>query len=398
MKVDIVIGAGFGDEGKGRTVDWLCDNDSNTLVVRFNGGAQAGHTVVRNGKRHVFHHFGSGALAGVPTYLSRHFILNPMLYVSELKALQDLGAETEMFADENCLVTTPWDMLYNQAQENARETSTGRHGSCGVGINTTIMRSNYASIQFMECDDASFLRRRCEDIQNYYVAKAEQENVVLQDFFHSPEMQDDFVAHTLLVWENLKPLSYRKLSGYETLVMEGAQGLLLDQGNREWFPHVTHSNTGSKNPIEILYEGAFYRDADIDVYYVTRSYLTRHGAGPLPGEDSNLFYEDTTNVRHPYQGVMRFAPLNIDLLAETCLRDMYEIKSSVYGSRTNVKTNLVVTCMDQTRGRFDVYRHSRRIEATNDGLVDMLDKIGVWDNIIVSDAVEGEMKFHKRSC
>ena len=82
-----VIGAVYGDEGKGRLVDYLASLTP-TLVVRHNGGAQAGHTVVTpEGLRHVFHHFGSGTFVGSPTYLSRFFIVNPLIWSQEASVL-----------------------------------------------------------------------------------------------------------------------------------------------------------------------------------------------------------------------------------------------------------------------------------------------------------------------
>ena len=100
-------------------------------------------------------------------------------------------------------------------------------------------------------------------------------------------------------------------------VFEGAQGLLLDQGNKEFFPHVTHSHTGMHN-VRILCAQAGI--TDIDVHYVSRTYPTRHGAGPLPGEDSALSYEDETNHPTRYQGELRFAALD-SKLHERCGRD-----------------------------------------------------------------------------
>ena len=80
MRARVVIGSNFGDEGKGLTVDYLCHQGAG-VVVRFNGGAQAGHTVCLDRLRHVFSHFGSGTLRGVPTYLSQFFIVNPIMFV-----------------------------------------------------------------------------------------------------------------------------------------------------------------------------------------------------------------------------------------------------------------------------------------------------------------------------
>jgi hypothetical protein len=101
-------------------------------------------------------------------------------------------------------------------------------------------------------------------------------------------------------------------------VFEGAQGVLLDQNNKEFFPHVTHSNTGMKN-VEILCDQAGI--AKKEIYYVSRTYLTRHGAGPLPGHDPAMSFEDDTNTPNPFQGAMRFAPLDTAALIARCKAD-----------------------------------------------------------------------------
>lgn len=133
--ISVVIGANYGDEGKGLVTDFL--SNSETLVVRFNGGAQAGHTVVTpEGQRHVFHHIGSGALRGAATLLSRFFIVNPFIFLKEVK---ELGFEPTVSIDPRASVTTPYDMLLNQAVERKRGEE--RHGSCGLGINETVTRS-----------------------------------------------------------------------------------------------------------------------------------------------------------------------------------------------------------------------------------------------------------------
>src|SRR4051812_30640034 len=90
MRVSAVIGANYGDEGKGLVTDYLAEEGEGAVVVRFNGGAQAGHTVVTpEGKRHVFHHFGSGTFRKARTHLSRFFISNPALFRPEFEALAD---------------------------------------------------------------------------------------------------------------------------------------------------------------------------------------------------------------------------------------------------------------------------------------------------------------------
>ena len=148
MKVnvtDVVIGAVYGDEGKGLMTDYLAGKyikqGKSVAVVRFNGGAQAGHTVNRNGMRHVFKHFGSGTLAGADTILSRHFILNPIAFFQELEDLNAKlsgGIKGVIYVENDCMVTTPFDIFINQALELKR--GDARHGSCGMGIGVTVGR------------------------------------------------------------------------------------------------------------------------------------------------------------------------------------------------------------------------------------------------------------------
>jgi len=82
--IKIVIGSNFGDEGKGLITDYFANQYPNGIVVRFNGGVQASHTVITpNSIRHMFSHFGSGTLSGLPTHLSEFFIANPIIFKKE---------------------------------------------------------------------------------------------------------------------------------------------------------------------------------------------------------------------------------------------------------------------------------------------------------------------------
>jgi adenylosuccinate synthase len=123
-------------------------------------------------------------------------------------------------------------------------------------------------------------------------------------------------------------------------VFEGAQGLLLDQDNKEFFPHVTRSNTGLKNVRMLCAEACI---SDITAYYVSRTYLTRHGAGPLLGEDPKMRFQDATNTDHPYQGPLRFAPLDNNAMIRRCIKDA-----------EGVEMKLVYTHLDQ----LDIWGHA----------------------------------------
>lgn len=310
MHARIVIGANFGDEGKGLVTDYLCAAGAG-IVVRFNGGANAGHTVVTADKeRHVFRHFGAGTLCNVPTFLSQFCILNPILFFEELEQLRVLGFHPEVYAHPDCLITTFMDMLINQSKEQRRGAK--RHGSCGVGLHETQNRSKVAELKITMGDlwnGAARLQGQLAEICDKYA------RFRIGEAFDGTEAIPAFIECCNEFANYVNPLG---IGQCKDPVFEGAQGLLLDQNHKEFFPHVTHSNTGMKN-VRVLCEQAGIKD--MDIYYVSRTYLTRHGAGPLPGEDSELSYEDDTNRKNPFQGALRFARLDTDALRTRCKAD-----------------------------------------------------------------------------
>ncbi len=303
MRAKAVIGASFGDEGKGLTVDYLCSRGDAGVVVRFNGGAQAGHTVVTpEGDRHVFRQVGSGSFCGVPTYLSQYVLVNPITLFLELKQLAELGITPEIYASPECLVTTFADIVINRRREDARGDK--RHGSCGMGISETVDRSNLPELKITMADVynqtnlESKIAEICEKWAKFRCGAAVDE----------PKMAEAFLKACRALPEHMPPAG---IGQCKDPVFEGAQGLLLDSDNKEFFPHVSRSNTGLKNVRALCKQAGI---DTIDAYYITRTYLTRHGAGPLPGQDDSLAFEDNTNNENTYQGKMRFAPLDADAL------------------------------------------------------------------------------------
>lgn len=346
-----VIGANYGDEGKGLMTDYLVSTmakPSETVVVRFNGGAQAGHTVVDPVKgKHVFSHVGSGALQGASTYLSEDFICNPVLLEDELAVLGRHDCHPKIYADLNCRVTTPFDMIINQVVESSR--AERRHGSVGVGINETVERCKHSQFDIRV--------RHLEDGQVIDILKRVQDEWVprrLSDLGITGQKRQYCMAGVsdvaIRLWSteclnNFKKgvqsmdLHPRDFLADKDLIFEGAQGLCLDQNSAD-FPHVTRSNTGIRNVVRLL---SSMSRRNLRVTYVTRAYLTRHGAGPLPNEwlvvPSSIY--DTTNVPHLFQGTMRFAPLDVDALLMRIENDLRN------GAGLDVKANLAVTCTDQ---------------------------------------------------
>ncbi|KAF0249156.1 MAG: adenylosuccinate synthase [bacterium] len=118
----IVVGLGYGDEGKGTTTDYLTRKYQAHTVIRFNGGSQAAHHVVTSsGITHCFAQFGSGTLvSGVRSYLSSYMAVDPLALLVENQALQEKGVQdglSRIIIDENCLVITPFHKIINQMQE-----------------------------------------------------------------------------------------------------------------------------------------------------------------------------------------------------------------------------------------------------------------------------------------
>lgn len=124
--VKVVIGANFGDEGKGLMTDYFChqatSNGESCVVAMGNGGAQRGHTVVDpSGIRHVFKHFGSGTFSMADTYCTSDFILNPMEFRREYEELSTINYTPQLYWNLNCRWSTPYDMIINQIVEETRE-------------------------------------------------------------------------------------------------------------------------------------------------------------------------------------------------------------------------------------------------------------------------------------
>lgn len=333
--IKVVIGANFGDEGKGLMTDYFCHQSAlrgeNCIVVCHNGGAQRGHTVdTPEGLHHVFHHFGSGTFAGADTYFSKKFIVNPILFRQEWEELQKLGYAPTVYLNPLCRVTTPFDMIINQILEESR--SDGRHGSCGMGIFETIKRykENYgypAWVLLKNYDRQN--KGSIETIKNTYLPKRFNElkiqpNLEWGEIINAGGLIENFLEDLEFMANHVTICSdTNALEKYQHVVFEGGQGLLLDQNNDEYFPHLTPSNTGIKNPTEMIL--ALFPDSDVEACYVTRPYLTRHGAGRLDNEcrkeEINPNMEDLTNVPNPHQGTIRYGKMDVSELISRINKD-----------------------------------------------------------------------------
>ena len=372
-----VIGANYGDEGKGLMTDHhVAPAGAGGIVVRFNGGAQAGHTVTTpDGRRHVFSHFGSGALAGAATFLSRHVVCHPTLFFKEADVLgrAGLAALPPVIVDDRAPVSTLYDIFINQVTERHR--GAGRHGSCGMGFGETVERNLDPEFALTVADlgrGAGYLLHRLAAIRDGWVPRRLAAlGIPARDADSAGRLAGDAAlqrcAHDALQFRRaIRHGRPDVLAQFRQAVFEGAQGLLLDQ-DRGAFPFVTRSHTGVRNALDVAAEAGIER---LDVTYVTRAYLTRHGAGPLAGELPRKPYagiEDRTNVPNEFQGLLRFAHLDLDLLARTIHTDFADALGRPGIAAT---LNVAVTCLDQV-GQAVTYVEDRMLRtATPDAFAE----------------------------
>lgn len=345
----VVIGSGYGDEGKGLMVDYFCSKafePGEALVIRYNGGAQAGHTVVTpNRRRHVFSHLGAGSMLGISTYLGADFIVNPILFNIEYKKITP---PTVLISPE-ARVTTPHDMLANQFIESARKQ---RHGSCGLGIFETIQRDRKLHIPILELikKTAQELREYLDLVKHYHqlnfaayniTLSSEQKAIMALDIVSAFQENLDLMSNRVLF---VKP---EALMLFNTLIFEGAQGLLLSE-RHGLHPHLTPSDPGIIEPLHMC---SALNVQYVDAVYVTRAYTTRHGAGPMANECTAnvLGIKDTfneTNTTNEFQEHFRYSPFD-PACAKASIAD-FDRGLNNYPSM-NLKKQLAVTCVDQLR-------------------------------------------------
>lgn len=316
MKTSVVVGLSYGDEGKGAVTASLVEDALNPMVIRYSGGHQAGHTVVKDGHRHVFSSFGSGTLHGAPTYWSKFCTVYPTALLNEFELLKEFNPV--LYIDPMCPITTPFDVLSNQI--------TTKHGSVGVGFGETIKRNkNHYTLFAKDLKYKSVLEFKLENIKAYYniIGYGEQTRMFIED-----------IKTMLSFTKNIIIGSNPKHNG--DLIFEGAQGILLDQ-KFGFFPFCTPSNTTSKNVFKLI------KRPD-QIYMVTRAYQTRHGKGPMTNEHLPLELknnEQETNTFNKFQENFRTAPFDEDILK-------YAIECEETVS-PGVPKVLVMTCCDQVK-------------------------------------------------
>ena len=304
----IVTGLGFGDCGKGTVTEALTRRFGARLVVRFNGGAQAGHNVVLpDGRHHTFAQFGAGTFVeGVRTHLAAHVVVHPTALAVEADYLARVSvpdAWARLTVDPRCLVTTP----FHQAAGRLRERSLG-HGTCGVGVGETV------SDALAHADDAlrmGALHKADAGDQLERIRARLAGSLFLQQ---RGDDADWSLLHDLDVaqrWLNgVRALPLRLVTDEEVahahrghpIVFEGAQGILLDE-HHGFHPHTTWSTCTARHALHWLRDSP-HRAEQVGVL---RSTSTRHGAGPMPSESKELSARlpEPHNASDGWQGAFR---------------------------------------------------------------------------------------------
>ena len=357
MTAYLTVDLGFGDSGKGSIVDFLVRQTDAHTVVRFNGGAQAGHRVVTpDGREHVFSQFGAGTLAGSRTFLSRFMFVEPLALLQEGEHLLALGVDDPfgmLTIDGRAPLTTPFQRGINRLKELAREDA--RHGSCGIGFGESVadfLNHGPDVVCAADLKDEHRLWQKVNFMRQINRAKLVEIVDRLPDSvrFSRRELWEDalalvqdraWVEHTmeacLTLAEKVEIASPDYLNDLMSrpghVVFEAAQGVLLD----EWYgfhPHTTWSTTTLANADTLLAEAGYTEE--VVRIGITRAYTTRHGAGPCVTEDAAMgaALPDRCNHFTPWQTGFRVGPLDLLLL-----RYAIEVVGRLDG--------LAVTCLDR---------------------------------------------------
>lgn len=276
----IVIGAQWGDEGKGKITDLL--SGSADVVVRYQGGVNAGHTIVVQGQTFKLHLIPSGILyPNTECIIGCGTVIDPQVLIKELDQLEQLNISTaNLLISQTAHVTMPYHRMIDKASEEVR----GNHkiGTTGRGIGPTYAdKSERTGIRMLDLMDTDGLREQLERTINY-------KNTILEKLYNLPPLNpQDVIEEYLSYAERLRPFVvdtslkiYDAVLRRRNILFEGAQGTLLDLDHGT-YPYVTSSNPVAGGACV----GSGLGPTMIDrVIGVSKAYTTRVGEGPFPTE------------------------------------------------------------------------------------------------------------------
>jgi adenylosuccinate synthase len=323
LRACIIVDLGFGDSGKGLLTDFFARRLHAGIVVRYNGGAQAGHNVVtRDGRHHTFSQFGSGTfIPGVKTFLSGHVVIHPSALLVEGDVLVKKGisdAFSRLRISEQAPVITPFHQAANHIREIAR--GSHRHGSCGVGVGETV---EDALLDPENCIRAGDLCNPARLRQQLRAIRELKKTQLLQLFgdelckesllrewkvFTHDEALNNWLSTVSRIGELGLVVPDEEMQAWlqsaESVIFEGAQGVLLDQ-DAGFHPYTTWSRCTAENALELIHDMA--PGAEVFQVGVMRSHAIRHGPGPLPTETGKLHaLINEHNQTNDWQGRVRY--------------------------------------------------------------------------------------------
>jgi adenylosuccinate synthase len=282
----VVVGTQWGDEGKGKVVDLLTDKAS--AVVRFQGGHNAGHTLVIDGQKTVLHLIPSGILRdNVLCLIGNGVVLSPTALLEELGMLEQAGAPARerLRISESCPLILPYHIALDQARELAR----GKKaiGTTGRGIGPAYEdKVSRRGLRLGELLDPAHFTERLREVMEYH-------NYALEHYFKAdPVDYQKVLDEALAQGEQIAPMVHdipgllhdMRREG-KHIMFEGAQGALLDIDHGT-YPYVTSSTTTAGGAAS----GSGVGPCDLDyILGIVKAYTTRVGAGPFPTE---LFDDD----------------------------------------------------------------------------------------------------------
>jgi adenylosuccinate synthase len=293
-----VAGLQWGDEGKGKVVDILAEKSD--LVVRFNGGANAGHTVIIGDQRFALHLMPSGAVRpGCQCVIANGVVVDPAVLIEEINGLMDrnISLDGRLFISENAHVV----LDYHKLEDRLREEALGKNkiGTTARGIGPCYsdkVGRSYA-VRMADLRDPEALKEKLRKIVSY-------KNKLFSALYNAdPLRAEDLYEKCLSYREALEPsitnttqLLFGAIDSGKNILFEGAQGALLDLDHGT-FPYVTSSNASALG----LGPGCGVPSCHVDSFIgVVKAYMTRVGAGPFPAEQDNEIGQRIREKGHEY--------------------------------------------------------------------------------------------------
>ncbi len=328
----VVVGAQWGDEGKGKVVDLLAERAD--AVIRFQGGNNAGHTIVREGEKFALHLIPSGILyPGKRCVIGNGVVIDPKVLTSEIDGLKARGIDMSgLKISANAHLIMPYHLLLDQAGE-------AKLGKLQIGTTRRGIGPCYA-------DKASRLGIRMQDLldekilKKKIVAAMDPKRLSLRPFVKDPSLDLQTMTEEYLTYghrleqyiADTAKLAWEVLDGQGTILFEGAQATMLD------IDHGTYPFVTSSNPVAgSACVGAGVGPKDIDeIWGIAKAYATRVGAGPFPTEAGDAEAEALRAAGDEF-GTTTGRPRRCGWLDTVALR---------YAARVNGLTELFVTKLD----------------------------------------------------